>query len=541
MNRLLRKLFFMKQPMLMLAALLAVGALAAASCQPAYPTEIPGRSLAVKITAGDLGTSDARIPITFTTPAVFTVDVQALDENGNLDTTFTGFVRFSIQPGTVVSATSTTPGTVTNGRNAELINGVANGVQIAVVGAYGDARIWAEDLGYKPADPSGVALPDGGLRLPQCANGIDDNHNGLVDYPVDPGCYAANDDTEDGGSYAGAASGTIYFVYPRIADVQGVNNGGAGTPFPNEQVQIDTEWNGTTANTRDGVVVVGIASTGFYVTDIGETRGYGSVYGYTYSSPALMNVCDRLITFGGTSAEFYGFLEMNYPTWSLEEWDPTARPCLVPEPTGIAFANVTNTAYLTPLEAGLVRVPSGDGSTVRVADLLGPGLIKYTMVNGAPVVTLPLTKEATSCDYEGTGKIDYENAAEVACEDACTNYLATTGKACSEYSQFLSNSQFVLAITGADGTSTTQITANGSASAGFNPIDVLGQPLEAFTGTLDYFSGGEQFTIQARCSDDIVMKGGTVLPSSPPWPVPDVGTQAPAAFVVSGAIQNITD
>jgi hypothetical protein len=519
----------------LLAGLCVTLALAASpSCQPAFPTEIVGRSLSITITDGDQGTPDVRIPITFQVPDVYTVDVRALDDDGNLDTSFTGYVRFSIQPGTVVSVA----GANSNGRNVKLINGEAKDVQISVVGAYGDSRIWAEDLGYVPADPAGVLQADGSLRPPQCANGIDDNHNGEVDYPVDPGCYAANDDTEDGGSYAGAATGVIHFVYPRIADVQGVDNGGAGTPFPNEQVQIDTGWNGTTASTHDGVVVVGISATGFYVTDIGETRSYASAYGYTYSSPALMNVCDRLITFGGTSAEFYGFLEINYPTWSLEEWDPQARPCLVPEPTEITITDIMNipAGSLTPLEAGLVRVPAkADGAVLRVTDLLGPAPIPYTMVNGVPVITLPLSQDATSCDYEGTGKINYSNAAEAACETACTNNLASHGKACSEYSQFLSNSQFVLSLT-APGAATQQITADGSAAAGFNPIHVLGQRLEAFTGNLTYFSGGQQYTIQARCSDDIVVAGGTVLPSSPPWPVPDGGTQAPAACVVNRAI-----
>jgi hypothetical protein len=515
---------------------LTLGLAASPSCQPAFTTEIPGRALSVTITnagSNHVGTADSRIPITFTTPAVFTVDVQANDENGNLDSTFTGYVRFSIQPGTVVAVA----GANSNGRNVELVNGVAKNVQVSVVASYGDARIWAEDLGYLPVDPAGVPQPDGTLRLPQCANGIDDNHNGLVDYPVDPGCYAPNDDTEDGGTYAGGASGIIYFVYPRIADVQGVDNNGAGTPFPNEQVQIDTQWNGTTANTPHGVVVSGVAATGFFATDIGETRGYGSVYAYTYSSPALMNVCDRLITFGGTSADFYGFTEINYPTWSLEEWDPEARPCLVPEPTQLTLADLGNqVTVMTPLEASLVRVPAAsDGSTLHVAHLLGPGLVPYTMVNGAPVITLPLGPTATSCDYEGTGKIDFENPAEAACEDACEANVE-----CSEYSQYLGNSQVQIVVVSADKSSSTAITVDGSASAEFDPPHMLGAELLAFTGNLTYFSGGSQFTIQARCADDIVFPGGTILPSSPPWPTPDGGTQAPAACVVNRAIPDQT-
>jgi len=508
---------------------LAAGLSASPSCQPSFPTAIAGRALEVDITAGDQGTPTARIPITYNAPTVFTVNAHALDQNGNLDTSFTGYVRFSIQPGTVLSVA----GSNTNGRNVELIKGVATNVAVSVVGAFGDARIWVEDLGYTPVDPEGVALPDGGVRLPQCANGIDDNDNGLIDYGSDPGCYAPNDDTEDGGTYAGASTGIIHFSYPRIADVNGVDNNGAGTPFPSEAVQIATEWNGTTDNTPQGVVVNGVASTGFFVTDIGETRSYASVYAYTYSAPPLMNVCDRLITFGGTAADFYGFTEINYPTWSLEEWDPTARPCLVPEPVPLSYNDLASSAskatILTPLEAGLVRVPYPDGSVISVAQKLGPGLIPYTTAAATGVVTIgAILPDATSCDYEGTGKIDFSNAAEAACENACEADIE-----CSEYSQYASNSQFQLVVTTADGSGQVAITADGSASPGFNPVALRGTKLLAFTGNLLFFSGGSQYTIQARCSDDIVPPGGTILPSSPPWPTPAGQAQAPAACVVS--------
>jgi len=514
-----------------------VGLSAFPSCQPAFPTEVQGRSLSVKITGGNLGTSSNRIAIPFTTPVVYTVEVDALDENGAQDAAFNGYVRFSVQPGTVVSVASSTA--TTNGRNALLVKGVATDVQVSVVGAYGDARIWVEDLGYTPADPAGVPLPGGGVRPPQCANGLDDNHNGKVDYPVDPGCYAANDDTEDGGSYTGASTSIIHFVYPRVPDVEGIGNSGAGTPFPNEQVQIDTQWNGTTASTPLGVVVVGVASTGFFATDIGETSGYNSIYAYTYSAPPLMNVCDRLITLGGTSAEFYGFVELNYPTWALEQWDPTARPCLVPEPAQLTIADLATTSSktiaLTPLEAGLVRVPADDGSTIHIAKLLGPNHIPYTNNADGTVTIGAITEDTTSCDYEGTGKINFSNVAEAACENACAANVE-----CSEYTQFLSNSQFQIVVSTATGNQTVAVTGDGSASAGFNPVQLRGSQLKAFTGVLTYFSGGSQFTIQARCADDIVPAGGTVLPSSPPWPTPIGQTQAAAACVVNRAIPDQT-
>src|ERR1700685_4051367 len=84
---------------------IAVGLASAPSCGQDFPTEVPGRSLSLSITGGNIGTPANRLPLTFTTPDVFTVTVQALDENGTFDPTFTGYVRLSIQPGTVVSVT----------------------------------------------------------------------------------------------------------------------------------------------------------------------------------------------------------------------------------------------------------------------------------------------------------------------------------------------------------------------------------------------------------------------------------------------------
>ncbi len=146
-----------------------------------------------------------------------------------------------------------------------------------------------------------------------------------------------------------------------------------------------------------------------------------------------------------------------------------------------------------------------------------------------------ITRDATSCDYERTGKIDFSNAAEAACSDACTANVE-----CSEYTQYASNSQFQIVVTNKDGTQQASVTADGSASAEFNPVALRGQALVAFTGNLLYFSGGSQFTIQARCADDIVLPGGTVLPSSPSWPTPVGQPQERAACVVSLASQTAT-
>jgi large repetitive protein len=62
----------------------------------------------------------------------------------------------------------------------------------------GDGLIdYPEDPGC--ASPSGASEVDdcpSGPGCPACSNGIDDDGDGLIDYPADPGCVAAGDDSE---------------------------------------------------------------------------------------------------------------------------------------------------------------------------------------------------------------------------------------------------------------------------------------------------------------------------------------------------------
>src|SRR5678816_3004148 len=88
--------------------------------------------------------------------------------------------------------------------------------------ARGPTRIWAEDIGYVPGDPTN---PD---DVPKCANGIDDDEDGEPDFPRDPGCAFANDTTENGGTFAAGVSEPVRFAQPHVADFQGV---GSATPY----------------------------------------------------------------------------------------------------------------------------------------------------------------------------------------------------------------------------------------------------------------------------------------------------------------------
>ena len=331
------------------AAAFALPGVALSSCASQFVTPHSSALLTMTLStknAKNVTGSDAnRLALSFSNVAPFIFDFQALTADGQVDTTFNGFVRISAHPGAISSIT----GNGAEGRNVQLTNGVATGITVNVLGAYGDTHLWAEDIGYVPADPAG--------NPPECADGIDNNNNGLIDFPADPGCAFANDDTEDGGSYTTGVSETLFFNLPRVADVRGVSQGGTATSFPSEQVQVDpgpampsvpcTDQKNPKADHKSPcVVVTRIAADGFYVTDITETRGFSSVYAYNFSAPPNMAICDRITSFGGTSSDFYGFTEVNYPTWTLdvyEGYDPknnVGRPCGIPEPHVFAVGDL---------------------------------------------------------------------------------------------------------------------------------------------------------------------------------------------------------
>ena len=134
----------------------------------------------------------------------------------------------------------------------------------------------------------------------------------------------------------------------------------------------------------------------------------------------------------------------------------------------------------------------------------GPNLVGHTLSADGTTCTIAtdstgIGPDTTNCDYLGTGKLDFSDVCEAACSAACTSNFE-----CTEYSNFVSQQQFTLVVVDADSTAKYNIFGNGSASASFDPVALKGKTIGAFTGNLMYFSGGSQFTITARCADDVV-------------------------------------
>lgn len=462
----------------------------------------PRLQVSIKDAATVTGSRTQPLALKIDDPQPFTVTVRALDADGNVDRSFNGFVRMSSKPGAIERIQANDA----DGRSLKLTAGESPEVEIRVANAYGTTYIVADDLGYAPADPLGSPPPS-------CSNGVDDDGDGTIDFPADEGCAYANDDSETGSSYAQGASEPIYYRLPRIADVRGLKcdaggrcSGNGKTPYPKEAILLDTGYNELDNTYAFDMVVTRISSDGFYATDTKDTRGgFNSIFAFNFNSPPRMRVCDRLKSFAGTASEFFGFTQVSYPTWTLEEWDPQLRPCLVPEPVVLGPLE-TDPTQLLPLSGSLVRAATvaTDNLKVFVSANFGPGDMACSL--GTPDKcsekeggTFSPKPDATNCDFNKDGKIDFTSGVpEQRCSDACT-----ADAACTEYSNFVARSTFRLTIT--DGNNAAAIQADATASAEFHPLDLKGQQIKAFTGTLHFFSGGSQFTIEARCKDDIVV------------------------------------
>jgi hypothetical protein len=485
---------------IILGALICGSALAQGACSDGFGTPKRGSRLTVDLIGADdpkiVGTKLDPLPLQVEKPQPFRIIVRARDPFGNIDTSFNGFVRVSSKPGAIERINSDDA----DGRSLRLTNGESPEVEVRLTNGYGATYILADDIGYAPSDP--VAEPP-----PACSNALDDDGDGIIDAPADEGCAFANDNSETGGNYSQGSSAPIFYRLPRVADVRGLkcveNFGCAGngsTVYPKEQIFLDTGYHqkpdGALVYDFD-LVVTRISSDGFYVSDVKDQRGgFNSIFSFNFNAPPRMRVCDRLKSFGGTANEFFGFTQISYPTWTLEEWDPTKRPCLVPEPHVITTTEGDPTQLL-PLSGSLVRALGLTGKVeVKVTPKFGPGNLPQK--EGA---FLPTVEGGTNCDLNNDGRIDFtKGQPEEACSTACT-----ADPECTEYSNFAARSTFRITIKDLETGVAIAVQADATASAEFKPLEMKGKPMKAFTGTLHFFSGGSQFTIEARCKDDIVL------------------------------------
>ncbi|MFO0662048.1 MAG: hypothetical protein U0165_19780 [Polyangiaceae bacterium] len=453
----------------------------------------------------------------------FQVTVTAIGLDSSLretvDTSFNSYVRIGVLPGTVLEVNDI-PGNEprVDGRNVKLVKGVAPPVLVTLGGTYGNTHITAEDLGYVPLDPLSSNRP------PLCSDGKDNDNDGLVDYPADPGCAYANDDTERTGSFASGISPVIAYQLPTVAEVQGL---GPTTPFSEEGVSIDTSSPGT------NVIVTRVSSSGFYVSDVTATtsgqlttvttKDWGHLYIFNFGPPDNLRVCDRLNLLSGTMSERFGETQMSFPSWDAHFWDFREvdkggdGPCLVPEPIVLDKTKIADATYMEKIEGALVRIAHAHIASNFGARIPASSPQPINSKDSCPYdLAFTFTPEASNCDLNGDGQVDFTSGnPEAICSCECYQ-----NKECSEWSAFRSRGNFRVILADAAGPADT-MQVNLGEIPGFTPNSYAGAEILAVTGTLDNFSGGSlNWTINARCSDDLAFcaPADTACIANPPTP-----------------------
>ena len=154
-----------------------------------------------------------------------------------------------------------------------------------------------------------------------------------------------------------------------------------------------------------------------------------------------MRVCDRLQVLSGTAADFYGYTELNYPTWQLEYWDPTVRPCLVPEPAVLGVADLTDDNRLWSARVNTrARPDRGNRPGAHRAATSARGTYPSS------TATTRRTHDHEQLRLRPQRQDQLRGPSSVPSEDLCSNVCGSSGSdvECSEYSAYASQNEFEL-------------------------------------------------------------------------------------------------
>lgn len=225
--------------------------------------------------AEDVGRKDAPLPYA-SEPRTFTLDIRAVDDQGEPATWFEGEVFLDLAPRGRLA-----PG---QPNRVRLVAGEALGVPVQTLRIHGDTSLWVEDRGEEGAP----------------------------------------------GSYATGLSPTIHVAHPTLTQIN-------ETADPRTSA-LDGDF--VVVNTKGRTMVVtGIAVDGFYLTDLSEeTESYNAIFAHTHSRPRGVEQGSVITEIIGTVVEFYGFTELGFPTYKvggkLENFAPVVlTPELVAQDT----------------------------------------------------------------------------------------------------------------------------------------------------------------------------------------------------------------
>lgn len=217
-------------------------------------------------------------------------------------------------------------GTSFTDAGVQLSNGAAS-VSVLLPQTYGETEIWVEDA-------------------PPCGCGKDEYVNSeCVSRCQENGSF----------SYAVGVAGPFYKRHPTIPDLQYTQNP-SDVPLDGKHVILVPS-----AGER-GLVVTGVTSGGFFVTDPAATQ-WNSVFVYSYNQPRSTLPDGTFITLApgmlvsdinGDVQPFHGWTELGFPIWNLVDGVPDLSR--IPPPVPISEQMLADPLKMKAQESSLVSV-----------------------------------------------------------------------------------------------------------------------------------------------------------------------------------------
>ena len=277
------------------------------------------------------GSQDAPLP---DTTRAITIDVTALDADGQLDPTFDRDVQvYSQFLGTLTPSLESPPLT-----SFHLTAGVATNQVVMLPAVFGATTLWVDD--GKDADPT----------------------------------------------FATGTSETLWFRAPYISDLQTPKSETAldalsSIPLENKQIRVEASRYGT----RGRLVVTSVFSQGYTVSDVQCADDAGTPpcsaaaydHGMVFSFSAPRDQCGRAIQegqviagFAGGIAEFNGLTEIGFPqSFAIEDCDhDVAAPNTAREPTPAVVDPATWFKSLSDPSGGVINFERNEAAPIQITN-----------------------------------------------------------------------------------------------------------------------------------------------------------------------------
>ncbi|MDX9722960.1 MAG: hypothetical protein RBU37_19580 [Myxococcota bacterium] len=350
------------------------------------------------VDASPMSIGAAEQPLPFNT--LFTeyevrVNVRAIGQDGAVFPTNQRLVLRSI-PGEVSPKSSV----------IKLNNGEALNVSVQMRYAFGETRIWVEDVGL-PDDPT----------VNECADGLDNDGDGLIDWPNDPSCGWADDVSEWPASYVTGVSPKMYFELPTVRSVQRNPDVATGhSPLMGYYVEIQ-------GRTGHDLVVTNVVANGFYVADLAD-QSYNNLFIFNFSHPDDVYIGDRVCDVGGGVTEFNAFTQLQFPSWGIQGKQRSGADKRQPTPEDEEQALIQSEVEIVDCSAqyGVARLSKKlePPAPVLLDNKLLGNLAAMERLEGAVVTVkdIELSTRFIDCDDNGSQRIE-SGTPEAACRTLC--------------------------------------------------------------------------------------------------------------------------